>query len=109
MRRLTLALLAAALLCAAMPTWAADAPAPSAPTPAIAHPAAPAMSELTPMDLVINAPQAAAISPLCPPEPVETCGECFYFGQWLTYRCTLYCFNGSPRRTCTPCGFDCPA
>jgi hypothetical protein len=106
MRKLTLALLAAALLCAATAAWAADAP-PPVPAPAPANPAAPAASELTPMDLLLNAPQAAAISPLCPPEPVVTCGDCFNFGQWSTYRCTLFCVNGVPRRSCTPCGFAC--
>lgn len=41
-------------------------------------------------------------------QPVTTCGECFYFGQWLSYECTTFCQNGSLRRVCGSCGSGCP-
>jgi hypothetical protein len=105
MRKLHLTLLATVLLCTATTAWAADPPAAAAPAPAdpeaISTPAAP-------IDLLLNGQQPTPTATLpCPPEPYRTCGDCFYFGQWLSYTCTTFCYNGSWRRTCTSCGWGC--
>jgi hypothetical protein len=106
MRRLNLVMLGAVLLCTAAAGWAAEPPAVSVPTEeSLTVPAAP---EPVSLDLLLNSPQQtpAAIIP-CPEEPIVSCNECFYFGQYLTYRCTIYCVNGQLHRSCGPCGSGC--
>ncbi|HKI01987.1 MAG TPA: hypothetical protein VKK31_08410 [Thermoanaerobaculia bacterium] len=107
MRKLNLAILGTLLLCAATAAWAADAPAVPATAAVLAEaglvaPAPPPVS----IDLLFSSPQSVAVIP-CPTEPITTCNDCFYFGQYLTYRCTTFCQNGVPRRTCGSCGSGC--
>lgn len=109
MRRLNLAILGAVLLCAATAAWAAEPPVGPTATSIPAEvglvvPAAPAPVSI---DLLFSNPQTDAVTFPCPTEPVVSCHECFYFGQYLTYRCTIFCVNGAPRRTCGSCGSGC--
>lgn len=110
MRRLNLAILGAVLLCTATAGWAAEFPAapPTATVSVEESLTVPAAPEPLSLDQLLNTPQQTpAQIILCPPEPVVTCNDCFSFGQWYTYRCTLYCVNGQPRRTCGSCGSGC--
>ena len=109
MRRLNLAILGAALLCAATAGWAAEPPAVSSTTSvpveeSLTVSAAPAPVSI---DLLFSHPQTDAAALPCPQEPIVTCNDCFYFGQYLTYRCTTFCYNGTLRRTCGSCGSGC--
>ena len=106
MRRLNLAILGAVLLCTATAGWAAEPPAVSAPTEeSLTVPAAPDPASL---DQLLNRPQQTpAQIILCPEEPIVSCNSCFYLGQTLSYRCTIFCVNGQPRRSCGPCGSGC--
>lgn len=109
MRRMNLMFLAMVLLCTATAAWAAEPAVPTVPaTPAEASLMTPA-APLPSLDLFLNAnaPQDRIGIP-CPPEPIQECQSCFYFGQYLTYTCTTYCVNGVPRRTCNGCGSGCP-
>ncbi len=109
MRRLSLAILGT-LLCAATAAGSAEPPAvpftASVPVKeSLTVPAAPAPVSI---DLLFSTPQqTSAVTFPCPTEPIVTCNDCFYFGQYLTYRCTTFCVNGSLRRTCGSCGSGC--
>jgi hypothetical protein len=105
MRKLTLALLGLAFLSTAAAALAAEPAAADLSTPAsVTAPgdASPALLNLLPED-----PQPAAII-LCPPEPIVSCNSCFLFGVTYSYQCTIFCSNGVPKRTCSPCGSGCP-
>jgi len=118
MRRLNPMILGTVLLCAATAAWAADPTAAPPTTSAAAEESLVAPMSLAPVtsspispapvaiDLLSNAPRTAAIIP-CPAEPITTCNDCFYFGQYLTYSCTTFCQNGVPRRVCNSCGSGC--
>ena len=107
MRRLNLAILGTVLLWSATAAWAADPAATTVPTPELLE----VLASPTPMsvDLPGGTPDPTAKAPIpCPQEPIVSCNDCFYFGQWLTYRCVIFCdSNGNLRRSCNSCGFGC--
>jgi hypothetical protein len=106
MRRLSLTILGAVLLCTATAGWAAEPPTVSVPVEESLN--VPAAPEPVSIDLLFSTPQQTPAAALpCPAEPIVTCNDCFYFGQYLTYRCTTFCYNGTLRRSCGSCGSGC--
>jgi len=107
MRKLTLAFLGLALLSIASAALAVEPAAADLSNPASA--AAPVVPSPASTDLfAVNPQPAASALNLCPPEPVVTCNSCFLFGVTYSYQCTLFCSNGVPHRSCSPCGSGCP-
>ena len=106
MRKLTLAILGLVLLSTAAAVWAVEPATTDLSTPASA--AAPEVTSPAPIKLLLENPQPAALTPFCPSEPVVTCNSCFDFGITTSYQCTIFCSNGVPHRSCSPCGSGCP-
>jgi hypothetical protein len=104
MRRLTLAFLGLALL-STTAVLAAEPAATDLFTPASAA-VAPEGTSPAPLKLLPETPQLN--SNFCPSEPIVSCNSCFDFGVTTSYQCTIFCSNGVPKRTCSPCGSGCP-